>query len=93
MRQQIAQNLQRNGAFIPGVRPGQSTSEYIAGILTRLTMFGALFLGIIAVLPLVLRSVTGIQQLAIGGTGILIVISVIIDVIKKVDAQLSLREY
>ncbi len=89
----IAENLQRSGAFIPGVRPGQSTSNYIAGILTRLTMFGALFLGIIAILPLILRSMTGISSLAIGGTGILIVVSVIIDIIKKTDAQLSLREY
>ncbi|MBP9772026.1 MAG: preprotein translocase subunit SecY, partial [Candidatus Pacebacteria bacterium] len=89
----ISQNLQRGGAFIPGVRPGQSTSEYIGSILTRLTMFGALFLGIIAVLPLIMQAATGIQSLAIGGTGLLIVVSVIIDIIKKVDAQLSLREY
>lgn len=89
----ISQNLQRSGAFIPGVRPGQSTSEHIGSILTRLTMFGALFLGIIAILPLVMQSVTGIQSLAIGGTGLLIVVSVIIDIIKKIDAQLSLREY
>ena len=89
----ISKNLQRGGAFIPGVRPGQSTSAYIASILTRLTMFGALFLGIIAVLPLIMQSVTGITSLAIGGTGLLIVVSVVIDLIKKVDAQLSLREY
>ncbi len=89
----ISKNLQRGGAFIPGVRPGQSTSGYIASILTRLTMFGALFLGIIAVLPLIMQSVTGITALAVGGTGLLIVVSVVIDLIKKVNAQLSLREY
>ncbi|MBP9771325.1 MAG: preprotein translocase subunit SecY [Candidatus Pacebacteria bacterium] len=89
----ISKNLQRSGAFIPGVRPGQSTSEHIGNILTRLTMFGALFLGIIAILPLIMQSVTGITALAIGGTGLLIVISVIVDLLKKIDAQLSLREY
>ncbi len=89
----ISKNLQRSGAFIPGIRPGQSTATYIGNTLTRLTMFGALFLATIAVLPLIMRSVTGISSLAIGGTGVLIVISVIIDLIKKIDAQLSLREY
>ncbi len=89
----ISKNLQRSGAFIPGVRPGQSTAEHIGNILTRLTMFGALFLGIIAILPLIMQSVTGITALAIGGTGLLIVISVIVDLLKKIDAQLSLREY
>ncbi len=90
---QIATNLQKNGAFIPGVRPGQSTSDYIAKILTRLTLVGALFLGLIAVLPLLMRSLTGIQSLAIGGTALLIVVSVVIDLIKKIDAQVSIREY
>lgn len=89
----ISENLQRNGAFIPGVRPGQSTSDYIAKILTRLTLVGALFLGLIAVLPLVMQAVTGIAQFAIGGTALLIVVSVVIDLMKKVDAQVSAREY
>jgi preprotein translocase subunit SecY len=89
----VASNLQKNGAFIPGVRPGTSTSDYIARILTRLTLVGAVFLGIIAVLPLVLRALTGIQSLAIGGTALLIVVSVVIDLIKKIDAQISVHEY
>lgn len=89
----ISKNLQRSGAFIPGIRPGQSTALHIGNTLTRLTMFGALFLAVIAVLPLVMQSVTGIGALAIGGTGLLIVVSVIIDLLKKIDAQLSLREY
>ncbi len=89
----IAENLQKSGAFIPGVRPGQSTAQYVARILTRLTLVGACFLGIIAVLPLVVRSVTGITSFAIGGTALLIVVSVVIDLIKKVDAQVSIREY
>ena len=89
----VATNLQKSGAFIPGVRPGPSTTEYISRVLTRLTLVGALFLGLIAVLPLILRSITGIQSLAIGGTALLIVVSVVIDVVKKVDAQISVREY
>jgi preprotein translocase subunit SecY len=90
---QTATNLQKNGAFIPGVRPGLSTADYISRILTRLTLVGALFLGFIAVLPLIIRGLTGIQSLAIGGTALLIVVSVVIDLVKKVDAQVSVREY
>ena len=89
----ISKNLQRSGAFIPGVRPGVSTSGYIAKTLFRLTMVGALFLGVIAVLPLIVKAFTGISAVAIGGTSLLIVVSVVIDLIKKVDAQISAREY
>lgn len=89
----IAENLQKSGAFIPGVRPGQPTSMHIARILTRLTLVGAIFLGFIAVLPLAVRALTGLTALTIGGTALLIVVSVVIDLIKKVDAQLSIREY
>jgi len=90
---QISQNLQKNGAFIPGVRPGHSTSEHISRILTRLTLVGALFLGFIAVLPVIMRNVTGITSISIGGTALLIVVSVVIDLVKKIDAQVSIREY
>jgi preprotein translocase subunit SecY len=89
----ISKNLQRSGAFIPGVRPGVSTSAYIAKTLFRLTMIGALFLGIIAVLPLIVKAFTGISAVAVGGTSLLIVVSVVIDLVKKVDAQISAREY
>ncbi len=89
----ISKNLQRSGAFIPGVRPGVSTSEHIAKILFRLTMIGALFLSIIAVLPLIVKAATGISAVAVGGTSLLIVVSVVIDLIKKVEAQISAREY
>lgn len=89
----IATNLQRSGAFIPGVRPGQSTSQYIAKVLTRITLVGALFLGFIAVLPLIMKAITGIASLAIGGTALLIVVSVVLDLVKKVDGQVSMREY
>jgi preprotein translocase subunit SecY len=90
---QISTNLQKNGAFIPGVRPGKSTAEHISKILTRLTLFGALFLGLVAILPLVIRGVTGITAVSVGGTALLIVVSVVIDLIKKIEAQASIREY
>ncbi len=89
----IAENLQRNGAFIPGIRPGTHTSEHLARTITRITFVGALFLGVIAVLPIVVQNLTGIQNLAIGGTGLLIVVSVILDITRRIDAQLSIREY
>lgn len=89
----ISTNLQKSGAFISGVRPGQSTSEYIAKIVTRITLVGALFLGFIAVLPLVMKSLTGNTSLAIGGTALLIAVSVVIDLVKKIEAQVSMREY
>ncbi len=90
---QISENLQKNGAFIPGVRPGQSTSEFIGKILTRITLAGALFLGCIAVLPLVIKALTNITSIAVGGTALLIAVSVIIDLAKKIEAQISMREY
>jgi len=90
---QVATNLQKSGAFVPGIRPGEPTALHISRIVTRLTLVGATFLGAIAVLPLILRSITGIQSLAIGGTALLIVVSVVIDLIKKIDAQVTAREY
>lgn len=89
----ISKSLQRGGAFIPGVRPGVSTSDYIGRVVTRITLVGALFLGIIAVLPIGLQAYTGNAAFAIGGTALLIVVSVVLDLVKKVDAQVSMREY
>jgi len=90
---QLAENLQKNGAFIPGIRPGPATREYIERVLNRITTIGAVFLGVIAVLPLIMRAITGITAFAIGGTALLIVVSVVLDLIKKIEAQLSMREY
>jgi len=91
--QSISNNLQKSGAFIPGVRPGATTAEYLANIITRITLFGALFLGAIAVLPLVMQGVTGNSAFAIGGTALLIVVSVVLDLVRKTEAQVSIREY
>ncbi len=91
--QKTADNLAKNGAFIPGYRPGQSTADYIGYVLARVTLFGALFLGVVAVLPLIVQGITGVSTIAVGGTSLLIAVSVVLDVIKKIDAQLSMREY
>jgi len=89
----ISQNLQKGGAFIPGIRPGQSTSDYLSKIITRITLVGALFLGFIAVVPLGIKAVTGIASLAIGGTALLIVVSVVLETAKQIEAQTSMMEY
>ena len=90
---QVAKNLQKNGAFVPGVRPGPSTEAYLGNVITRITFVGALFLGLIAVLPIAMQSLTGITSLALGGTALLIVVQVILDLARRIDAQISIREY
>jgi len=89
----MASNLQKQGAFIPGVRPGNSTKEYIEKIVKRITFLGGLFLGLIAVLPVLTQQLTGIPSLTIGGTALLIVVSVIIDITKKLDGAVAMRQY
>jgi preprotein translocase subunit SecY len=90
---QIADNLQKNGAFVPGIRPGEATNNYIATIVTRITLVGSLFLGIVAVLPLIVRATTGITAFALGGTSLLIVVSVVIDLVRRMSAQVAMHEY
>ncbi len=89
----VAKNLQRNGAFVPGIRPGGHTAEYLGNLITRLTLAGATFLGFVAVLPLLMQMATGVTALAIGGTALLIVVNVVLDLIRRLDAQISMREY
>lgn len=91
--EQIAENLQKQGGFIPGVRPGRETSGYIEKILGRLTFTGALFLGVIAILPFIVQNLTDIQTLAIGGTSILIMVSVVLETMRQIQAQLLTRTY
>ena len=88
----VSQNLQRGGAFIPGVRPGEQTENYLGSLITRLTLVGALFLGGIAVLPLVMQNLTGITTLALGGTALLIAVTVVIDLVRRLDSQISMRQ-
>ena len=90
---EISQNLQKNGGFVPGIRPGQPTATFLSQVLNRITMVGALFLGLIAVLPSILVGVTGNQSLTIGGTSVLIVVSVALETYKQIESQLVMREY
>lgn len=90
---QIADNLQKQGGFVPGIRPGQPTAQYLNFVTNRIMLAGAVFLGVIAVMPLAIQQFTGLRALAIGGTSVLIVVSVVIETVKQVEAQLTMREY
>ena len=90
---QIAENLQKSGAFIPGIRPGQHTEHYLQHTISRITLTGALFLALIAVMPLVLQNVSNMQSMVIGGTSVLIVVSVVIEMVKQIESQMTMREY
>lgn len=89
----LAEELKKSGAFVPGIRPGKPTAVYISRIVTRITLAGALFLGIIAILPSVVAKVSGVSSLAIGGTGILIVVSVVLETVKQVQGLLVTQNY
>ena len=92
-QQKIAENLQKQGAFIPGIRPGQNTDRYLTGVLTRITLVGALFLGLVAILPFVAAQITGVQTLFISATSLIIVVGVAIDTMRQLEAQLLMRNY
>lgn len=90
---QISENLQKQGGFIPGIRPGRPTAEYLSYTTHKIILVGALFLGAIAILPLFMRALTGMQSLAIGGTSLLIVVAVVIETVKQIESQLTMRDY
>ena len=89
----VAENLQKGGAFVPGVRPGRETEAYIGNVVNRITLPGSIFLGLIAVIPFIIQGLTGITAVLIGGTALLIAVTVLLDLIRKIDAQSSLGEY
>lgn len=91
--QKIADQIQKNGGFIPGIRPGSPTSKYLLYILVRITLGGALFLGLVAILPTIAKSITGIQTVIVGGTSLLIVVSVVLEAYKAIEANLVMRSY
>jgi preprotein translocase subunit SecY len=91
--QKISDEIKKFGGFVPGIRPGKPTADYLNKILTRITLVGALFLGLIAILPSIAQSLTGINTLTIGGTGILIIVSVILETTKQVESMLLMRSY
>lgn len=91
--QKIAEEIQKNGGFIPGIRPGKGTEEYLTKTMYRLTSMGALFLGLVAILPAIMSKVTGVQNLVVGGTGVLIVVTGTLELFKTLDAQLLMKSY
>jgi preprotein translocase subunit SecY len=89
----ISESLQKQGGYIPGIRPGKNTAEYLYRIINRITLSGALFLGVIAVLPFIIQGLTNMKSISIGGTGLLIVVSVVIETVKQIEGQLVMRDY
>lgn len=90
---EVAENLQKNGGFVPGLRPGRETAEYLSRTISRITFVSALFLGVIAVLPFIIQSITKLQTLVLGGTSILIMVSVVIETVRQIQAQLVTHRY
>ncbi|NTV89474.1 MAG: preprotein translocase subunit SecY, partial [Clostridiales bacterium] len=90
---EIANNMKKNGGFIPGLRPGKPTSDYISKVLNRITWFGGLFLAVVTIFPIILGNVTGISGLWFGGTALLILVGVALDTIKQVESQMLMRHY
>lgn len=91
--EEVAENVQKNGGFIPGMRPGRQTADYLYYVMNRITVFGAIFLGVIAVLPFLVKNFTSTQALSVGGTSLLIVVAVVIETIKAIEAQMIMRDY
>jgi preprotein translocase subunit SecY len=91
-QQNISDNLQKNGGFIPGIRPGKKTDEYLSRVLHRITLAGALFLGLVAILPFITQTATGLP-IGIGGAALLIVVGVAVDTMRQLEAQLTMRDY
>jgi preprotein translocase subunit SecY len=92
-QQNIPESLQRNGGFIPGIRPGRPTGEYLNKVLMRITWFGALFLGTVAILPYFVQNLTGVTALSLSSTALLIVVGVVLDTMKQLESQLMMRHY
>jgi preprotein translocase subunit SecY len=91
--EEISKNLQKSGGFIPGIRPGEATAEFFSTLVKKITFFGALFLGLIAILPLIVRAVTGVSVLSVSGTALLIVVAVALETMRQINSQLTVREY
>ena len=90
---EVSNNLKKNGGFIPGFRPGKPTTDFIAKVLNKITLMGALFLGIIAIFPLIMSNINGLGGLAIGGTSVLILVGVALETVKQIEAQMLMRHY
>ena len=90
---EVANNLKKNGGFIPGFRPGKPTADFITKVLNKITMFGALYLSVIAILPIITGNIFGYSSLAIGGTSVIIVVGVALETVKQMEAQMLMRHY
>ena len=90
---EVANNLKKNGGFVPGFRPGKPTADFIHKVLNKITLFGALFLAVIAILPIITGNIVGVQSLAIGGTSVIIVVGVALETVKAMEAQMLMRHY
>ena len=90
---EVANNLKKNGGFIPGFRPGKPTADFIKKVLNKITLFGAIYLAIIAIAPIITGSAIGASSLAIGGTSIIIVVGVALETVKAMEAQMLMRHY
>jgi preprotein translocase subunit SecY len=89
---EMANNLRKNGGSIPGIRPGKPTSDFISKILSRITLMGAIFLGAIAILPIIIGNVGGIP-ISLGGTSVLILVGVALDTVNNLESQMMMRHY
>lgn len=89
----VAENMQKHGGFIPGIRPGRHTAEYLGKVLGRITFVGAVFLALIAILPIIGEMVTNVSSFSIGGASVLIVVGVVLDTLRQIDSQLTMRDY
>ena len=90
---EVANNLKKNGGFIPGFRPGKPTADFITKVLSKITMFGALYLSVVAIAPIVTGNIVGYHSLAIGGTSVIIVVGVALETVKQMEAQMLMRHY
>jgi preprotein translocase subunit SecY len=92
-QQDLPGTLQRQGGFIPGIRPGKNTESYLNGVINRITLSGSLFLAIVAIVPFIARGATNVQTVQLSSTGLIIVIGVVLDTMKQMEAQLTMRRY
>ena len=90
---EIANNLKKQGGFIPGFRPGQPTVQFIQKVLNRITMFGAIYLGVVAILPLLIGKIVNVPSLSIGGTSVIIVVGVALETVQALESQMLMRQY
>ena len=90
---EISNNLKKNGGFIPGFRPGKPTTDFIMKVLNKVTLFGAIYLGIVAILPLIIGKAAAIPALSMGGTSVIIVVGVALEPVQRLESQMLMRQY